>query len=331
MRDAASESRSEPEKSWEDDEIVQATQAASDEVRGRESDKDDWDSSREHREWLRERYPGTKLNDYGRNMWGWHEYFQKDPANAKEAWIRHWASRPPFHHRPSVKAKEEEAPKDWLESGKAEWELDKAVRDGYRSASRDRADAEDYVATSQFRQFLRQNGISLTDYLDKCRLIETASLDDPVGVAHRVAVHSGLPATERQAQELQSALQQQQAIKEQREAAAADLSTQMGIDALPPQVQAKMADFIQDARRRGIAQDVQEWPLLVRRAYDAARNELAAERAVREESANSIIEQFASDPGNKHYAKLEGDIANILMSGQVQRTGEHARRSQGGL
>jgi hypothetical protein len=216
MRDAAAESHDEPERTFEDDEHYQAARTAHDEVQARESDKGDWDSSKEHREWLAERYPNTKLNDYGRTMWGWHEYFLKDPANAKEAWTRHWASRLPFHHRPSAKPKEEEAPKDLYESAKAEWELNKATRDAYRSAARDRADAEDYVATSQLRQFLRQNGISLTDYLDKCRLIETASLDDPTGVANRFGVFSGLPATQQQAEERLAAAQQQHAIAEQR-------------------------------------------------------------------------------------------------------------------
>jgi hypothetical protein len=60
MRDAAAESHDEPERTFEDDEHYQAARTAHDEVQARESDKGDWDSSKEHREWLAERYPNTK-------------------------------------------------------------------------------------------------------------------------------------------------------------------------------------------------------------------------------------------------------------------------------
>jgi hypothetical protein len=319
MREAASEVNDEPEQRWDDDPIVQATQAASDEVRGRENDKGDWDSSKEHREWLSERYPGTKLNDYGAKMLDWHQYFQRDPANAKEAWIRHWASRPPFHHRPSAKPQKEEAPSDWWAEGKREWALDRDVVDAVRGAARNREDESEFANTNQLRQLLRQNGMSLTDFLDKCRLLETASLDDPAGVAHRFAVFSGLPATERQAQELQAALQQQHAYAEQKRAAAEDLTNQMGINALPQAVQDKMASFIDDAAKQGLTQDPRTWPALVQQAERSARVELRLEK---EHLANTTIDEFRSDPANKHYERLEGEIARLLTTGQVQRTGD---------
>jgi hypothetical protein len=79
--------------------LDEAVNAAAAEAKGREDDRGDWDSSREHREWLAERYPDTKLADYGRGMLDWHEAFRRDPLGAKEAYIRTWAKQFPIHHR----------------------------------------------------------------------------------------------------------------------------------------------------------------------------------------------------------------------------------------
>jgi hypothetical protein len=322
MREHTHESGGEPERSWADDDIHQAVTAAADEVKNRSSDREDWDGSREHREALSEAYPQGDLNNYVLNKLGWHRAFQENPVAAREQYVRAWSRQTPFHPKITPKVKEE-PPADWLESGKAEWQADKDARDGYREAARNRADAEAFVSSAKLRQLVKERtGLSFSDFLTKCRQIDAASLDDPAGIANRFAVFSGMPSTQAEAEELQAAQQQQHAIAEQRQAAAVDLSTQMGIDALPPEVQTRMADFIEYARRRGIAQNVEEWPTLVRHAYDAARNELAAEAAVREVSAKSTIEQFTTDPANKHYAKLENEVANILMSGRIQRTGD---------
>jgi hypothetical protein len=316
MREHSRASGGEAEKSWEDDDHHQSVRAAVDEVKNRSSDRDDWDGSREHREALADAYPQGDLSNYILNKLGWHRAFQENPAAAREQYVRAWSRQSPFHPRASAKPKAEEPPKDWREEGKREWELDKAARDGYREAARNRADDEAFTTTAKLRQLVKERtGLPFSDFLAKCRQIDAASLDDPTGIANRFAVFSGMPATEKQAQELQAAAQQQDAYAEQRRAAAEDVTTQMGVNALPEQVQHRMADFI-SAVPRDIIQNIRQWPMVLQKAEQAARNELHAEAVVRAETA---IDEFRSDPANKHYARLEGEIANLLTTGQVQR------------
>ena len=309
------------EQTFEDDDIHQAVTAAADEVKNRAGDREDWDGSREHREALSEAYPQGDLSNYVLNKLGWHRAFQENPAAAREQYVRAWSRQSPFHPKVAPKVKEE-APKDWLESGKAEWQADKDARDGYRQAARNRADDEAFTTTAKLRQLVKERtGLSFSDFLTKCRQIDEASLNDPTGIANRFAVFSGMPATEREAGEQMNAAQWERHYAEQKRAVAENVTSQMGVDALSPQIQERMVDFINDAYkgRPDLAQNIAAWPELLRHAEAAARNELRLEK---EHLANTTIDEFRSDPANKYYAKLETEIANLLTTGQVQRTGD---------
>jgi hypothetical protein len=199
-----------------EEDVYDATRAALDETAGREDDRSDWDSSREHREWLSERYPDTKLGDYGRAMLSWHDRFRSDPAGAREAWIRHYAAQPPFSHRSKPKEKPAEVrPVERISNLRPDDYADDAAA-AYKKVAADARENDEYAGTAELRQLVKERlpGISFAKFLEHCRAIDQASLDDPHGVATRFAVFSGMPATEQQAAELHQGANQQALVAE---------------------------------------------------------------------------------------------------------------------
>jgi hypothetical protein len=200
--------RDRDERSQDLDEAVNAAAAES---RGREDDRSDWDSSREHREWLAERYPDTKLADYGRGMLDWHEAFKKDPAGAREAYIRTWAKQPPFHHRSKPKESPAQVrPVERIGNLRPDDYADDAAA-AYQQVIGDAREKDDFASTAELRQLVKEKlpGISFSKFMEHCRAIDQASLDDPHGVANRFALFSGMPATEHEAAEMHQGAQHQ--------------------------------------------------------------------------------------------------------------------------
>jgi hypothetical protein len=211
----------EPEKTWEDDDVYQSVAAAKSEVDRRGDDKATWDRSRETRQWLAERWensPHADLNHYVADKLNWLQLFQRDPHNAREAWTRHWARVSPFHFQEKAKAKAPEPPADLDRHGKREWEFDQDTRRAYAEAARNAADEKLFQDTARMRAILREKmpGASFDDFLEKCRIVDVESLQNPDNVAARFAQFFGAPVTELEARERQTAGQQQDMLQRHR-------------------------------------------------------------------------------------------------------------------
>src|SRR5262249_14725033 len=87
----------------------------------------------------------------------------------------------------------------------------KDMRDGYREASKLARDKNDRELTRDLQQAVRQQtGMSLTKFMEQMQDLAEASLNDPHGVAQRIAWATGEPTTVGEAKDLVQAAQRQQ-------------------------------------------------------------------------------------------------------------------------
>jgi hypothetical protein len=306
--------------------VDEAVHAAVAETKGREDDRSDWDESREHREWFAERYPETKLADYGRAMLGWHDRFRSDPAGAREGWVRHWASQPPFHHRSKAKEKPAEVrPVERLGNKRVDDYADD-VAVAYKKVAADARENDDFASTAELRQLVKERlpGISFNKFLEHCRALDVASLDDPASVANRFAVFSGMPATEQQAAEMHQGANQQAIVAEMQ----VGINRVIEAGLLPglgtPEVDDAICTVLLDpsfpwSGDRGV--DLERAynvaiPMLAGRQQEAARHEHAekARRASRSVTGSPSPGATSPQPRNRGGSSVDDDVRAAYYS-----------------
>ncbi len=189
----------------DNEDLEQSTRSAIDESKSRDTDRSDWDESKPHREWLGTKYPDVQLDTYVGDMLNWHDLFRRDPLGAKEAYVRHWATRPPVSPRPKSASAQPSPPDGMKERDRPDWQLFEDAKSGYAAAVADKNDRDSYSATSELRQAVhQQTGLTLSQFLDCCKQIDEASTTDAAAVATRFAQFSGAPSTPQHGAELQA-------------------------------------------------------------------------------------------------------------------------------
>jgi hypothetical protein len=128
--------------------------------------------SREHRQSLRQRYPGAKLGELFERFENWDAQFRRDPVAAREALMSAYLQIAP-HYFEKVEEKEEES----------------GLRGSLARASADQRDLE------ELQPFIDKYGRNFSAVLRHLHDIDRDMIADPTGVSARLAATFGAPVT----------------------------------------------------------------------------------------------------------------------------------------
>ena len=188
--------------------------ASVDEVRSRENDREDWAEGHQYRDYVTERWPGTKIPDYIASRLRWNEAFQKNPAACTRAVGPRVAGR---CHPSEMSPGQNQRPRCHpICTATAASNGNANRRSGmrWRRSTGIVREAERLEATADLRALVREKtGLSLSKFLERCCSVDEASFNDPYSVAARFARFNGLPSPEALADEMVQAVQYQQAAE----------------------------------------------------------------------------------------------------------------------
>jgi hypothetical protein len=194
------------------------------------------------------------------------------------------------------------------------------VAAAYQQVVGDARENDDYTSTNELRQLVKEKlpGISFSKFLEHCRAIDQASLDDPHGVANRFALFSGMPATEQEAAELHQGANQQALVAELDAGYARVVQSGALPGAGTPEVDDAIVAVLQDPcfqRSGNYADDLTRaydaaLPLLALRRQEAANKESAerARNASRSVSGAPSPGATSPQPRNRGGGSVDDDV-----------------------
>lgn len=203
-------------------------------------------------------------------------------------------------------------PPGWSVKSKAEWDrLPPHVRaDIVKREQEIAAGFKQYEGLGRFAERARSSGQTLAEALHAYTAIEDLLRRDlGAGFLH-IATNAGL--TQYQAGQLFADLAQRlgyQLSAPGHQTASGGSATDQNVAADPNLLQQVIGPVMQPLMQR------------INSLEQSLRAQLEADHRQRERAAGEAIEQFRRDPANRYYDNVEADIARLLESGAVPRTG----------